>query len=75
MSIAIGRIVDGRIVVEGEGKPLPEGRRVTVIIEDGEEGFRLDEASLKLLLEAQAEIRNGHWVSEEQLDAELDELE
>ncbi len=76
MSIAIGRIRGGQVVVEGEGGPLPEGKRVMLVIEDDDaSGFRLDEASRKELLEAIAELDLGHFVTEEQLDAELDALE
>jgi hypothetical protein len=76
MSIAIGRIRGGQVVVEGEGGPLPEGKRVMLVIEDDDaSGFRLDEASRKELLEAIAELNLGHFVTEEQLDAELDALE
>jgi hypothetical protein len=73
MSVAIGRIRGGQVVVEGEGAPLPEGRRVTLVIDD-EEGFHLDEASQRELLEAMAEIERGEFVTEEQLEAELDAL-
>lgn len=72
MSVAIGRIRSGQIVVEGDGEPLPEGRRVTLLIED-EVGFHLDEASIKALREAQAEIRRGNFINEQQMLKELDE--
>ncbi len=74
MSIAIGRIRGGQVVVEGEGEPLPEGCRVMIVIEDEGEGFHLDDASQKELLEAMAELDRGNFVTEEQLDAELDAL-
>lgn len=73
MSVAIGRIRSGQVVVEGDGEPLPEGRRVTLVIEDEEVGFHLDEASIRALREAQAEIRRGNYATEEQVLKELDE--
>jgi hypothetical protein len=74
MSVAIGRVRGGQVVVEGEGQPLPEGRRVTLVIDDEDEGFHLDAESQRELLEAMAELDRGESVSEEQLDAELDAL-
>ena len=71
MSIATGIIRDGQLQVEGEHDPLPEGRRFTVVIEDEGKGFHLDEASLKSLREAQAEIRRGNFVTEEQILKDL----
>lgn len=73
MSIATGKIRGGQLVLEGEQEPLPEGRRFTVIIEDEEKGFHLDEASIRELREAQADIRRGNFVTEEEMLKELDE--
>ncbi len=74
MSIAIGVVRDGQLVLEGDQEPLPEGRRFTVLIEDDDrEGFALSDEQVKLLLEAQAEIRLGNFVTEEQMLKELDE--
>jgi hypothetical protein len=72
MSVATGRIQGGQIVVDGEGDPLPEGKRVTVIIEDDDEGFHLDEESVKALRAAQDEIRKGNYVGEDAVLKELD---
>jgi hypothetical protein len=74
MSVAIGRVRGGQVVVEGEGGPLPEGRRVTLVIDDDDEGFNLDEESQRELVEAMAEMDRGEFVTQEQLDAELDAL-
>ena len=61
------------MVVEGDGEPLPEGRRVTLLIEGDDVAFHLDEAGIAALREAQAEIRRGNFVTEEQMLKELDE--
>ncbi|MBI3182407.1 MAG: hypothetical protein HYZ28_09710 [Myxococcales bacterium] len=68
MRIALGRVVGGRVVVEGE--PLPEGAQVTVhLAEEGE--WELDEASTKELLLAASEAELEEGISPEQLLAEL----
>lgn len=68
------RGVDSRHLEERrDEEPLPEGRRFTVVIEDDDEDFRLDETSLKLLLESQASIRRGKFISAEQMLKELDD--
>ena len=59
------------MVLEGQD-PLPDRRRFTVVIEDAGKGFHLDETSVAALREAQAEIRRGNFVSEEQVLKELD---
>lgn len=71
MSVATGIIRDGQLVVEGDGEPLPEGRRFTLVIDDEEKGFHLDEQSQQELLEAMAEIDRGEFVTKEQVLAEL----
>ena len=73
MSVATGIIRDGQLVLQGEEEPLPEGRRFTVLIEDDEEGFELDEESVKLLLESQKKIRRGDFVTGEEMLKELDD--
>lgn len=74
MSVAIGVIRHGQLVLEGDEKRLPEGKRVTVLIEDDDEaGFHLSEEQLKALLEAQASIRRGEFVNMEQMLKELDD--
>lgn len=73
MSIAIGVVRKGQLVLEGDQEPLPEGQRFTVLIEDEQAGFHLTDEQLKLLREAQAEIRRGNFVTEEEMLKELDE--
>jgi hypothetical protein len=55
-----------------EGDPLPEGSQVIVYAEDEKGGFHLDEASIRELLEAQAEIRRGNFVTAEDVLRELE---
>lgn len=70
MRVAQGTVAeDGRVVVEGE--KLPAGSRVAVYLVE-KDGFHLDDASISELLEAQAEIRRGHYVSADAVLRELD---
>jgi hypothetical protein len=67
--IATGKVVDGKVVVDGE--PLDEGAVVTVVAADGEQTFRLssdDEASLRIAL---AEADRGEGADADEL---LDDL-
>ena len=67
--VAIGRVVEGRVVVEGE--PLPEGARVTVVVGD-EAAWELDEASVQELLQAAADAERDSGM---EADAFLDKLQ
>jgi len=49
MRVASGRVVGGRVEVDGE---LPEGESVTVLALDGDETFEADEETERMLLEA-----------------------
>lgn len=69
MKISTGRVVDGKIVVEGTR--LEEGAIVTVIAVEDDETFSVTEQERDLLLESMAEIRRGEFVSSEELFAEL----
>jgi hypothetical protein len=74
MSVAFGVIRHGQLVLEGDEEPLPEGKRVTVLIEDDDEVVpRLSEEQVKLLIEAQDSIRRGEYVTMEQALKDLDE--
>ena len=72
MSVATGRILGGQVVLDGDPEPLPEGRRVTLVIDDEEEGFHLDAESIRLLREAQADIRKGKFFTEEEILKDLE---
>jgi hypothetical protein len=70
MRVVRGKVVGGQVVLEGDS--LPEGSRVMVYAEDEEDGFHLDEDSIRELLEAQAEIRRGNFVAAEDVLRELE---
>jgi len=65
MQVATGKVVDGKIVLEGV--PLMEGARVTVVTRGADETFQLTESQEDELLEAMAEIERGEFVSLEAL--------
>jgi hypothetical protein len=52
MRIASGKVVSGRVEVDGE---LPEGASVTVLALEGDETFEADEETERMLLEAIAQ--------------------
>jgi hypothetical protein len=68
MQIASGKVVDGRVELDGD---LPEGASVTVIARDGDETFEADPATAKRLLEAMAQCERGDTVPMKQLLSEL----
>ncbi|MBN1508898.1 MAG: hypothetical protein JW955_18775 [Sedimentisphaerales bacterium] len=65
MKVVSGKVVAGRIVVEGE--PLEEGATVTVIAPEQDEAFVLDAEAEAALLAAIAEADRGEVVAGEQL--------
>lgn len=69
MKIATGKVVGGKIVIDGA--PLEEGASVTVLSRDHEGGFTLspeDEAEILLSI---AEADRGETISSEELLAKL----
>ena len=56
MRITRGKVIDGRIVVEGE--PLDEGSILTILVSD-EPAFTLTEEEEKMLLESIAQADRG----------------
>jgi hypothetical protein len=56
MRIASGKVVAGRVELDGE---LPEGASVTVLALEGDETFEADTETEKMLLESMAEGDNG----------------
>ncbi len=57
MRIASGKVVAGKVVVEGE--PLAEGATVTVLAPDDDESFELSPADESLLLQSLREAEQG----------------
>lgn len=68
MQIASGKVVDGRVELDGE---LPEGASVTVIARDDDETFEADPATEKMLLDAIAQCERGDTIPLKQLLPEL----
>lgn len=63
MVITSGRVVEGKIVIDGE--PLPEGTTVTVLTREGDESFALDATAEAELVESIAEANRGDVVPAE----------
>ncbi|MSV28482.1 MAG: hypothetical protein EXQ52_07025 [Bryobacterales bacterium] len=68
MRITKGRVLGGRIVVEGE--PLADGVDVTVLCAD-EPGFELSDADQAELLQAIAEADHGKTLEANEVLAQL----
>lgn len=64
MKIATGKVVGGKVVVEG---PLEEGTSVTVLARDGESGGTLSAAEEAELLLSIAEADRGETVAAEEV--------
>jgi hypothetical protein len=71
MRIVSGKVIAGRIVVEGG--PLEEGSTVTVIAPEQDEVFALDSEAEAALLAAIAEADRGEVIAGEQLLSKLRE--
>jgi hypothetical protein len=65
MRVSSGKVVSGKIVVEGE--PLPEGSVVTVLAGDADEPFEIDAATEAVLLESIAQAERGQVVPSDQV--------
>jgi hypothetical protein len=65
MRVTSGKVVAGRIVVEGE--PLPDGSIVTVLSRESDESFELDPAAEAELLLSLAEADRGELISAEEV--------
>ena len=59
MQMASGKVVDGRVELDGE---LPEGASVTVIARDEDETFEADPEIEKMLLDAITQCERGDTV-------------
>lgn len=71
MKVVTGKVVAGRIVVEGG--PLEEGCTVTVLVPDHDEAFVLDSQAEASLLAAIGEADRGEVITGEQLLSKLRE--
>jgi hypothetical protein len=71
MKVISGKVIAGRIVVEGE--PLEEGCTVTVIAPERDEAFVLDSEAEASLLAAMAEADRGETITGEQILSKLRE--
>lgn len=65
MRVATGKVVDGKVVVEGG--PLEEGASVTVLARDNEGGFSLSPEEESELLLSIAEADRGETLSAEEV--------
>ena len=73
MVITSGKVVAGKIIVDGE--PLPDGTVVTVLSREGDETFTLDPAAEAELLESMAEGDRGETVPADNVLRALRNLE
>jgi hypothetical protein len=69
MKVATGRVVEGKVVLEGE--PLAEGAVVTVVARDDDETFDVSPDEERVLLDAIAQADRGQVVSWEVLRDQL----
>lgn len=69
MKVATGRVVDGKVVLEGE--PLAEGAVVTVVMREDDESFEVTPEEERALLEAIAQADRGQVMSWEKLREQL----
>ena len=68
MQVTSGRVVAGRVELDGE---LPEGASVTVLARDGDETFEADPETERMLLESIAQCDRGETVPLARLLSEL----
>jgi hypothetical protein len=69
MKVATGKVVGGKVVLEGE--PLAEGSVVTVVAREEDETFEVTPEEEKALLAAIAQADRGEVVSWEELRERL----
>ena len=69
MKVATGKVVGGKVVLEGE--PWAEGSVVTVVARDDEKTFDVSAEEERALLEAIAQADRGQVVSSEELREHL----
>ena len=69
MKVATGKVVGGKVILEGE--PLSEGAVVTVLVRDDADTFDTTPEEERGLLEAIAQADRGQVISWERLRAQL----
>ena len=69
MKVATGRIVEGKVVLEGE--PLAEGSVVTVVAREDDDTFEVSPEEESALLAAIAQAERGQVVSWDELREQL----
>ena len=69
MRISTGKVISGKVVVEGE--PLEEGATVTVIAPENNETFELSPEEEERLLASLAEAGSGRTISASELLRDL----
>jgi len=69
MKVATGKVVGGKIVLEGE--PLAEGSVVTIVAREDDETFEVSPEEEKALLAAIDQAERGEVVSWEELREQL----
>ncbi len=69
MTFATGRVIEGKVVFEGE--PLAEGAVVTIVAREGDETFEVSSEDERALLEAIAQADRGQVVSWKELREQL----
>ncbi len=65
MKIATGKVIGGKVVIDGA--PLEEGESVTVLARDAENGFTLSPEEESELLMSIAEADRGETISAEEV--------
>jgi hypothetical protein len=68
MRIASGRVVDGRVIYEGE---LPEGAEVTLLAHEAQDTFEVSPELKAVLLQSIAECERGETISADELFREM----
>jgi hypothetical protein len=71
MRLVTGKVIEGKVVVEGDA--LKEGSTVTVLAPEDDGGFELTAEQEELLLQAIREAEQGDFIDGEQFLKELDE--
>lgn len=73
MQTYTGRVVDGKVVVDGD--PPPEGTQVTIQVAGEDEPFALTPDMEAELAESIAEIERGEYVTWDELKVRLQQIE